>query len=95
MIWTKAEDKRLVELVNQHITKDSKRPVQWKEMKPMQNHTVAAMQTHFSKHILPYYDFNGSQYTPKKKASKKRVSTKRVKVSRSFLWGAVKVTRYE
>ncbi len=94
MIWTKAEDKRLVELVNQHITKDSKRPVKWKEIKPMENHTVAAMQTRFSKHILPYYDFTGNRYTPKKKAMKK-VSTKRIKVSRSFLWGAVKVTRYE
>jgi len=94
MNWTKAEDKRLVELVNQHITKNSKRPVQWKEIKPMENHTLAAMQTRFSKYILPYYDFNGNRYTPKNKAMKK-VSTKRVKVSRSFLWGAVKVTRYE
>ena len=94
MIWTKAEDKRLVELVNQHITKDSKRPVQWKTMKRMENHTVAAMQTRFSKYMLPNYDFNGKRYTPKKKAMKK-VSTKRVKVTRSLFWGLVKVTRYE
>ena len=34
-------------------------------------------------------------YKPKKKTTKKKVETKRVKVSRSFFWGALKVTRYE
>ena len=95
MNWTATEDKHLVETINRNIYRDSKRPIQWKNIRPMERHTVAAMQTQWTKFIQPNYNFNGYRYTSKKNTVKRKVETKRVKVSRSFFWGAVKVTRYE
>lgn len=95
MNWTLQEDRQLVDTINRNIYRDSKRPIQWKNIRPMERHTVAGMQTRWAKFLQPDYNFNGYRYTPKKKSSKKKVLNKRIKVSRSFLWGALKVTRYE
>jgi hypothetical protein len=95
MNWTPEEEKQLVETINRNIYQNSKRPIQWKSIKPMERHTIPGMQTRWAKNIQPNMNFNGYRYTPKTKTTKKKVETKRVKVSRSFFWGALKVTRYE
>ncbi len=108
MNWTQEEDKQLVDTINRNIYRDSKRPIQWKNIRPMKRHTTSSMQTRWSKYIQPNYDFNGYRYVLKgstfftepkllNKKTKAKViyPNKRIKVSRSFFWGALKVTRYE
>jgi len=108
MNWTQEEDQKLVDIINRNIYRNSKRPIQWKKIRPMKRHTTSAMQTRWAKYIQPNYNFNGYRYVskgstlfiepkPLNKKTKTRTiySNKRIKVSRSFLWGALKVTRYE
>ena len=105
--WTLNEEKLLVEMVNITCEKHSGR-IDWTLMRPIGNHTLAAMQTRWSKNLKPEYTYSGKRYilseqttskvsTPQKKRerSKKAPQIKSVKVSRSFLWGAIKYERYE
>ena len=53
MNWTAAEEKQLVETINRNIYQNSKRPIQWKAIKPMERHTIPGMQTRWAKYIQP------------------------------------------
>lgn len=105
--WTLNEEKLLADMVNLTCEKQTGR-IDWKLMRPIGNHTLSAIQTRWSKNLKPEYTWNGNKYvsteqaaskvtTPKKKRerAKKTPQIKSVKISRSFLWGAIKYERYE
>ena len=106
--WTEKEDKELVSIVNDNLIRHSKRPVQWKGIKAMDNHSISSMKSRWSHVLNPRCEFDGYKYilrgstlfdaprvSKKKDKPKTTPVNKRVKVSRSLFWGLVKVTRYE
>lgn len=103
--YTTAEERLLVKMVNDHLGATGQ--VQWRNMGQLIGRDTKSMSNHWQA-IKKDYRYNGTRYIlkgstlfdapqlPKKKDKPKTTPlNKRVKVSRSFLWGAVKVTRYE
>ena len=104
-IYTTAEERLLVKMVNHHL--GSTGQVQWKNMSAISGRDTKSMSNHWQI-IKKDYEWNGKRYflrgstlssrqKPSNKKAKPKTTAlnKRVKVSRSFFWGALKVTRYE
>lgn len=105
--WTKKEEALLVDMVNTASQKYAGR-INWREMSAIGNHTIASSQTRWSRNLKPLHIWNGKRYVlssenkltevtraAKRESSKLTPQIKRVKISRSFLWGAIKYERYE
>ena len=103
--YTTTEERLLVKMINDHL--GSTGHVQWRKMETIPGRDTKSMSNHWQG-IKKDYRYNGNRYilrgstlfdAPRvsKKKDKPKTSpvNKRVKVSRSFFWGAVKVTRYE
>ncbi len=103
--YTTAEERLLVKMINDHL--GSTGQVQWRNMGHITGRDTKSMSNHWQA-IKKDYEWNGKRYVlrgstlfsqPKLPNKKDKAKTtplnKRVKVSRSFFWGAVKVTRYE
>ena len=105
--WTKKEEALLVDMVNAASEKYAGR-INWREMSAIGNHTLGSSQTRWSRNLRPLHVWNGKKYVlsnqhtlsevtrdVKRERSKKTPQIKSVKISRSFLWGAIKYERYE
>ena len=103
--YTTAEERLLVKMINEHL--GSTGQVQWRNMETIPGRNTKSMSNHWQA-IKKDYRYNGTRYilrgstlfdaprVPKKKDKPKTTPlNKRVKVSRSFFWGALTVTRYE
>ena len=103
--YTTTEERLLVKMINEHL--GSTGQVQWRKMGHVGGRNTKSMSNHWQA-IKKDYRYNGTRYvlrgstlfdapriSKKKDKPKTTPLNKRVKVSRSFLWGAVKVTRYE
>lgn len=104
-LYTTAEERLLVKMVNDHL--GSTGQVQWRNMGQLPGRDTKSMSNHWQA-IKKDYRYNGTRYILKgstlfdapqlsKKKDKPKTTplNKRVKVSRSFLWGAIKYERYE
>ena len=104
-LYTAAEERLLIKMINEHL--GSTGQVQWRNMETIPGRNTKSMSNHWQA-IKKDYRYNGTRYilrgstlfdaprVPKKKDKPKTTPlTKRVKVSRSFFWGALTVTRYE
>ena len=103
--YTTTEERLLVKMINEHL--GSTGQVQWRNMGQLAGRDTKSMSNHWQA-IKKDYRYNGTRYVLRgstlfdaPRASKKKDKpkttpvNKRVKVSRSFFWGALKVTRYE
>ena len=103
--YTTTEERLLVKMINEHL--GSTGQVQWRNMETIPGRDTKSMQNHWQA-IKKDYRYNGTRYvlrgstlfdaprvSKKKDKPKTTPVNKRVKVSRSFFWGALKVTRYE
>ena len=103
--YTTGEERLLIKMINQNL--GSTGQVQWRNMGQLAGRDTKSMSNHWQA-IKKDYRYNGSRYIlrgqtlfdapqlPKKKDKPKTTPlNKRVKVSRSFLWGAIKYERYE
>ena len=104
-LYTAAEERLLVKMINEHL--GSTGNVQWRKMETIPGRNTKSMSNHWQA-IKKDYRYNGTRYilrgstlfdaprvSKKKDKPKTTPLNKRVKVSRSFFWGALKVTRYE
>ena len=104
-LYTAAEERLLIKMINEHL--GSTGNVQWRKMETIPGRNTKSMSNHWQA-IKKDYRYNGTRYilrgstlfdaprVPKKKDKPKTTPlNKRVKVSRSFFWGALTVTRYE
>jgi len=104
-LYTAAEERLLIKMINEHL--GSTGQVQWRNMETIPGRNTKSMSNHWQA-IKKDYRYNGTRYilrgstlfdaprVPKKKDKPKTTPlNKRVKVSRSFFWGALTVTRYE
>ena len=104
-LYTTTEERLLVKMINDHL--GSTGHVQWRNMETIAGRDTKSMSNHWQG-IKKDYRYNGNRYilrgstlfdaprvSKKKDKAKTAPLNKRVKVSRSFLWGAVRVTRYE
>tara|TARA_R110000782_G_scaffold131795_2_gene223670 strand:- start:2345 stop:2671 length:327 start_codon:yes stop_codon:yes gene_type:complete len=104
--WTKTETELLVMRVNENLSKSG--TVRWRNIPNIAEHPIQSMKNKWSSDLRPLHDFNGRRYvlkqsnlfdrvtpTPKVDNARRAPLNKRVKVSRSFLWGAIKFERYE
>jgi len=106
--WTKREDEQLLQIVNSNLVRNSQRPIKWRQIKKMDNHSLQSMKSRWA-HVLKHsYKYNGKKYVLKpsdhfsdptvpkiRYKARTPLQNKRVKVSKSFLWGAIKIERYE
>ena len=105
--WTQNEENLLVEMVNIASENNGGR-IDWRFMRTIGHHNLSALQTRWSKMLKPDYKWDGKKYvlsertvsevaTPKKRVERSRATPeiRQAKVSRSFLWGAIKYERYE
>lgn len=103
--YTTGEERLLIQKLNENL--GSTGQVQWRNMETISGRNIKSMSNHWQA-IKKDYRYNGTRYvlrgstlfdaprvSKKKDKAKTAPLNKRVKVSRSFLWGAVKVTRYE
>ena len=103
--YTTTEERLLVKMINEHL--GSTGNVQWRKMETIPGRNTKSMSNHWQA-IKKDYRYNGTRYvlrgstlfdaprvSKKKDKPKTTPLNKRVKVSRSFFWGALKVTRYE
>ena len=104
-LYTAAEERLLVKMINDHL--GSTGQVQWRNMGQLAGRNTKSMSNHWQA-IKKDYRYNGTRYilrgstlfdaprvSKKKDKPKTTPLNKRVKVSRSFFWGALTVTRYE
>ncbi len=104
-LYTAAEERLLVKMINEHL--GSTGNVQWRKMETIPGRNTKSMSNHWQA-IKKDYRYNGTRYvlrgstlfdaprvSKKKDKPKTTPLNKRVKVSRSFFWGALTVTRYE
>ena len=105
--YTKQENEKLLEAVNAAISLCGNY-IQWSGVRTIEYRTIASMQSQWSRYLKRDCTFNGRRYvlsqsnlfdrvtpTPRVDNARKAPLNKRVKVSRSFLWGAFKFERYE
>ena len=105
--WEKKEERLLVDMINITCNKITGR-INWTLMRPIGSHSLAALQSRWSQNLKARYKWDGESYvlrqskktnastpTKREERSKKTPQIKRVKISRSFLWGAIKFERYE
>ena len=103
--YTTTEERLLVKMINEHL--GSTGNVQWRKMETIPGRSTKSMSNHWQV-IKKDYRYNGTRYilrgstlfdaprvSKKKDKPKTTPLNKRVKVSRSFFWGALTVTRYE
>jgi len=104
-LYTAAEERLLIKMINEHL--GSTGNVQWRKMETIPGRNTKSMSNHWQA-IKKDYRYNGTRYvlrgstlfdaprvSKKKDKPKTTPLNKRVKVSRSFFWGALTVTRYE
>ena len=93
--WTQNEENLLVEMVNIASENNGGR-IDWRFMRPIGHHNLSALQTRWSKMLKPDYKWD-EVATPKKRVERSRATPeiRQAKVSRSYLWGAIKYERYE
>ena len=104
-LYTAAEERLLIKMINEHL--GSTGQVQWRNMETIPGRNTKSMSNHWQA-IKKDYRYNGTRYvlrgstlfdaprvSKKKDKPKTTPLNKRVKVSRSFFWGALTVTRYE
>jgi len=106
--YTKQENEKLLEEINAAISLCGNY-IQWAAVKEViEGRTLHSMQSQWSRHLKRACLYNGSKYVlkepnlfnaethiPKRDSPKKTPQIKSVRISRSFLWGAIKYERYE
>jgi hypothetical protein len=92
--------------VNENLTTSG--TVRWRNIPNIAEHSRQSMKNKWSSDLRLLYNFNGFKHvlkhpnlftltdTPQRKENaRKTPQIKSVKISRSFLWGAIKYERYE